>query len=583
MQLTVDGLIINGMKSFIILLAIGIFGCVRIMAQSNNAQSIYEGERIQSVQFLYSGLPADSLESHRVRYQVEQTFLVYPYTHFNEFQTTYYLSQVKNLPFVEDATFLVEPSGDGGFNLLVYVGLADENRVTSRKSNLFKSLAAFPVIYSAPHSLLTFKMAASEMAYSNNNAWFARPDHLLTGNPLASNPTGKGYTGWLEGFAMGGIYGIARIIPKGNLHLYGGVGYILSFSAGRELFTDQSRFHGEVEDAFVGFVGGRRFGDKHEYSYSVLYGRKQFVLGNGWLIINTSMNGQERAALQINPRWAARRLFLATFRLDKLSFQAFQLRPNELPIFYSHTILNGLNLELGSSDRIQIGGSVLHSPRSEVKYYLPDGTVLNRKGLWVYNLRLYGNQPAGKPGLFYKVEGGYQTNSHYKMRAYAWYTQLGWSFAHTPGKPALSYRFAYFSGDNPKTKAYERWDALYTGGTGEQWVQGSNMYKIVQNSNEMSNLLQLVCSPVAKLQTVAQFWTFMAPQTNNLGGNPGLSVMKSRYYGTELNLTVKYFHSQHWYFHLNTALTFPGSAVKETITGDTKNWFCLMAFVRYSL
>ena len=571
------------MKYRIILLVICMFGCSRLMAQSNNAQSIYEGERIQSVLITYSGLPADSVQANRLKQQVEQAFLVYPYTHFNEFQTTYYLSQVKNLPFIEDAAFTIMPAGDGNFNLLVSVQIAEKDRITSRKSNLFKSLDVFPVIYSAPHTLFTFKMSASEMAYSNSNAWFAQPAPLLAGNPLADNPAGKGYTGWLEGFAMGGIYGITRIIPKWNLHVYGGVSYILSFSAGRELFTDKSRFHGEIEDAFAGFIGGQRFGNNHEYSYSVLYGRKQFVLGNGWLIINTSMNGEERAALQINPRWAARRLFVATFRLDKLTFQAFQLRPNELPIFYSHTILNGLNLEAGSSDHLQAGASVLHVPRSDVKYYLPDGTVRNRKGLWVYNLRLYGNQPAGKPGLFYKAEGGYQTNSHYKMRAYAWYTQFGWSFAKTNGKPALSYRFAYFSGDNPKSDAYGRWDALYTGGTGEQWVQGSNMYKIVQNSNEMSHLLQLIYSPFAKLQTVTQFWSFMAPQTNNLGGNPGLSVMKSRYYGTELNLTVKYFHSRHWYFHLNTALTFPGSAIKETITGDTKNWFCLMAFVRYSL
>lgn len=570
-------------KCFILFLVSLIFGYTRIMAQSNNALSIYEGERIQTVQFIYNELPSDSIKSAQLKQKVEQAFLVYPYTHFNEFQVTYYISQIKNLPFVEKAAFDVVPSGDGGFNLQVIVSFNKNGAEVSRKANLFRDPKSFPVIYSDEHSLLTFKMAASEMAYSNNNAWFAQPTPLLTGNPLADHPAGKGYTAWLEGFTMGGIYGITRIIPKWNFHIYGGASYILSFSAGRELFTDKSRFHGEVEDAFAGFIGGKRLGNDHEYSYSVLYGRKQFVLGNGWLIINTSMNGQERAALQINPRWAARRLFLATVRWDKLSFQAFQLRPNELPIFYSRTILNGLNFEVGSNDRMQIGASVLHSPRSEVSYYLPDGIALSRKGLWVYNLRLYGNQPIGKPGLFYKAEGGYQTNSNYKMRAYAWYTQLGWSFANTPGKPALSYRFAYFSGDNPDTKAYERWDALYTGGTGEQWVQGSNMYKIVQNSNEMSHLLQLVYSPLPKIQTVTQLWSFMAPQTNNLGGNPGLSVMKSKYYGTELNLTIKYFYSKHWYFHLNTALTFPGSAIKETISGDTKNWFCLMAFVRYSL
>lgn len=95
------------------------------------------------------------------------------------------------------------------------------------------------------------------MAYSNNNAWFAQPKPLLVGNPLADGSSGEGYTGWGEGFMMGGVYGITRVIPKWNFHLYGGASYIPSFSAGRELFTDKSRFHGEVEDAFAGFIGGK--------------------------------------------------------------------------------------------------------------------------------------------------------------------------------------------------------------------------------------------------------------------------------------------------------------------------------------
>lgn len=559
-----------------------ILPCAHLMAQSNNAVSIYEGERINSIEFIFTDVPADTYRAAELKMKVKNTFLVHPYTHYNELQINYYLSQIRNLLFVDTALLDVRPLGDGGVRLTVTVKFAENDTMVKKTISLFKDIRSFPVIYSDQQSLLTLKLSASEMAYSNNNAWFGNQAPLLLGNPLVDNAPGKGYTGWIEGFAMGGVYGIARVLPKLNLHLYGGASYILSFSAGRELFSDQSRFYGEVEDAFVGIVGGKRISSGHSYSYNILYGRKQFVLGNGWLIVNTSMNGQERAALQLNPRWAAKSLFQAGFQLDKLIFQVFQLRPNELSILNSHTILNGVNLELGSSDRLQIGASVLHSPRSDLKYYMPDGTVHQRKGLWVYNLRLFGNQPSGKSGIFYKTEGGYQTNRNFDMRAYAWYTQLGWNFAQTKGTPSLSYRFAYFSGDNPNTKAYERWDALYTGGTGEQWVQGSNMYKIVQNSNEMSHLLQLVYAPVKKIQTVTQLWAFAAPQLNNLGGNPGLSVMKSHYYGSELNLTVKYFHSRRWYFHMNTALTFPGNAIKD-IVPDTKNWFCLMAFIRYSL
>lgn len=551
-------------------------------AQTNNALSIYEGERINAVSFVFTNLPQDHLTALNIRQKVENTFRIYPQNHYNSFMVDYYLSQINNYVFVEKATLDVDMPGEGGVSLTINVILTSDETKVKKENNIFKNIRSFPVVFTDNRSFLSLKFSGSEMAYSNNNAWFGQPTPLLTGNPLADNPAGEGYTGWLEGFGMGGIYGITKLVPKLNLHIYGGVSYILSFSAGRELFTDQSRFHGETEDTFAGIIGGNRTDKGHNYSYNALYGRKQFVLGNGWLIVNTSMNGQERAALQINPRWAAKRLFQAGFQWDKLLIQGFQLRPNELPIFNSHTILNGLNLELGNNARTQLGASLLRVPRSEVKYYTPDGHVYARKGLWVYNVRIFGNPPGSQPGLFYKAEGGYQRNSYFKMHAYAWYAQMGWNFTKTYGSPSVSYRFAYFSGDNPNTSVYERWDALYTGGTGEQWVQGSNMYKIVQNSNEMTHLLQFIYSPVRKLQTVTQLWSFIAPQKNNLGGNPGLSTLKSNYYGTELSLTLKYFHSRRWYFHLNTAFTVPGNAIRD-IVPDTKNWFCLMAFLRYSL
>lgn len=553
-----------------------------LSAQNNNALSIYEGERVNMVTFVFENEPADKLNAMNIKQKVENTFLIYPQTHFNSFMGDYYLSRIRNYPFVEKADLDITIAGEGGLDLTVNVTLTTDETKIKKENNIFKNIRSFPVVYTDNRSFLTLKFSASEMAYSNNNAWFGQTTPLLTGNPLVDNPASAGYTAWLEGFGMGGVYGITKIIPRLNLHLYGGASYILSFSAGRELFSDKSRFYGETEDAFAGMIGGNRTASGHVYSYNVLYGRKQFVLGNGWLIINTSMNGQERAALQLNPRWAAKRLFQAGFRWNNTLLQAFQFRPNELPIFDSQTIINGLNLEAGRSTLAQIGISVLHSPRSGVKYYQPDGQVHTRKGLWVYNLRLFGNQPGNQPGLFYKAETGYQTNRNFKMRAYAGYTQLGWNFTQTTGAPALSYRFACFSGDNPDTRAYERWDALYTGGTGEQWVQGSNMYKIVQNSNELTHLLQLVYSPARKIQTVTQLWSFAAPRTNNLGGNPGLSTMQSHYYGTELNLTMKYFHSRRWYFHLNTAITFPGNAIRDLVP-HTRDWFCLMAFLRYSI
>lgn len=550
-------------------------------SQSNNPLSIYEGYRIQSIKFIFENLPSDTLVADECKQKVERAFKLYPQTQYTAFMATYYVSQVNLLGFVESAKMDLVPSSDNAVDVLLTIILSSDISKINKKENIFKNIRSFPVIYSSERSFITTKFAASEMLYTNNNAWFAKPEPLLNGNPLVSKPEGAGYAGWLEGFASLGIYGVVKIFPKINLNVYGGINYLVSFSAGDALFTNKSRFYGAVEEAYAGFISAGRTKRGHMYHYNILYGRKQFTLGDGFLIINTSMNGDNRAALQLNPRWAAKDIFLAGFGWDRLAFQMFRLEPNELPILNSHTVINGLNLELGNKDRILIGASFLQVPKSGFRYYLPDGNVHTREGLQVYNLRVFRSAPAGKGGFFFKAEGAYERSSKFDMNAWAYYGEVGWRFSTSKTSPAISYRYATFSGDNPNTKSYNRWDALYTGGTGEQWVQGSNMYKIVQNSNEISHRLQVSLMPVKKFQIVGQVWFFYAPQELNLGGNPALSMMKSKIYGSEYNLTLKFFYSRNWYFHLNTAYTLPGNAIRD-IVSDTKDWFCLSVFARYS-
>lgn len=493
----------------------------------------------------------------------------------------YYLSQIQIMGVVERASMEIIPTSQNSVALLIIVQLTTETDRLTKNVNIFKDVAAFPSIYVDRRSFLTLKFASSEMVYSNNNSWFGQPTALTNGNPLADHPSGAGYTAWLEGFASLGLYGITKIIPKWNLHLYGGVSYLASFSLGPELFTEKSRFNAAIEDAFVGFIGGGRTAKGDNYRYNILFGRKQFILADGFILINTAMNGSDRAALQLNPRWATRSLFQAGFAWNRLSVGIFRLKPNELPILNSNTVLNGVNFELGNRDRLMIGASFIRAPQSDLTYYLPDGTTHTREGMQLYNIRIFKSAALGRGGPFFKAEGGYERNENFKMSAYAFYGEFGWKFATTATVPTLSYRFSYFSGDNPETERYERWDALYTGGNGEQWVQGSNMYKIVQNSNEMTHRIQLVLNPVRKIQLVTQLWTFVAPQTNNLGGNPALSILKSRYYGSEINVTIKYFRNRNWYFHLNTAYTIAGGAITDLVP-DTKNWFCMSVFARYS-
>lgn len=562
-----------------------ITGCLLLMintlvwAQNNNPTSIYEGSIIQRINFVFKGVPPDPALEESYRKIIESEFAVTPQSQYSAIMASYYVSKLSLLPFVNNAGLRIVPTAENGIALTVDVVFADKDKSVKSQTG-FRNKQLMPVLYNSDRAYLTMRFATSEMVYTNNNTWFGNPAAMTTGNPLAQAPSGKGWSAWLEGFASIGAYGVVKVIPKINLHLYGGASYLVSFSAGNELFTDKSRIHADVEDAFIGIVGGKQTAKGNRYKYNFTFGRKSFTLGDGWLLINTSMNGYNRAALQLNPRWAAKRLLLGGFSWNRFIFQGFSVKPNELDILNSETIINGVNLEASNRKNGTIGFSYLSVPESKLRYYLPDGTVYSRKGLRVYNLRLFKTTDK-EGGIFFKAEAGYQTNKNFDMSAWAYYGELGWNFGKVKGSPAISYRYAYFSGDNPNTKSYNRWDALYTGGNGEQWVQGSVMYKLVQNSNEITHRLQAVYSPGTKFQMVGQIWLFYADQLNNIGGNPALSTLKSKFYGMEYNFTLKYFQSRRWYFHLNAAYALPGSAIKENLE-NTEDWFCATVFARYS-
>jgi hypothetical protein len=141
----------------------------------------------------------------------------------------------------------------------------------------------------------------------------------------------------------------------------------------------------------------------------------------------------------------------------------------------------------------------------------------------------------------------------------------------------------YFSGDNPDTKTYERWDPLYSGGNGEQWVQGINHFKVVQDSNVIAHRIQGRLRPLPTVELVPQLWLFQADSLNNIGGNPALSTLTNDIYGYEANVTVKWFPSQNWYVHGDVAYTIPGEGTREALDDKAWDWLSVMLFVRDSL
>ncbi|RGP37528.1 alginate export family protein [Pseudotabrizicola alkalilacus] len=554
-------------------------GYAQVVATEDSAS------RIESVDVKILNPSADAAVNARIIDLIRRELRAFPDGAFSRAAAEVALASVRRTAPVAETSVIVSPGATGGVTVTVEASLTDtRSKASERGYFLTGDRADLPVLFDRNGTYIVGKLETLTMAYANTNAWYGRPDLFLNGNPLVSGDTsGAGTDAWVEGFVHAGIYGITPL--AGSAQIYGGLSGILAGSTGTELFTDDTRLHFGIEDAYIGIVGGNTSAKGNRLVWNISAGRKRFAIGDGFLIANTASNGQDRAALQSNPRWAADMLVLGQLRYNDTLVEAFYLDPDELPVVESNTKMAGLNVETRLDGGWQLGGTYLQVVKSDFSYFAttppdPATASLGRDGLEVFDLR-FRWQPE-QSGLFVVGEAALQKNRRFDMKATAIMGEVGYSFAKATWQPTASYRFARFSGDDPDTARFERWDPLLSGGNGEQWVQGINHFKVFQDSNLIAHRIQLRLRPSPKVELVPQIWLFKADSTTNLGGNPALSFLGGADLATEVNLTAKWFISKKAFLQGHVAATFPSSDLKSAsgVTGDLDPWVSAMVFLR---
>ena len=556
-----------------------------VRAQSYGADLGFLSLPVETVTVTISNPRSDQAYNNKVTDGFRKFLAVYPGDYFSPNAAEFAIARVRRSPDIANVTYAYALGRAGGLDVSFTITLASTGAGFEGQGFLLtNNKADLPVLYDKDGTFLRAKFEALSLTYANNNAWFGQPDRMLAGNPLVQGkPAGAGYSQWVEGYLHYGLYGITPVTD--NLFVYGGLSSITSGSRGQELFTDQTRGYTFFEDAYAGFVTGTTDAKGNRLVFNFSAGRQKFQLANAFLIANTAANGWDRAALQANARWAADLLVLAQMRYNSTKFEAFYVEPDELPVINTNTGLAGLNIEARPVNGMMTAASYVTALKGDYAYYGPTGQVIGtREGLNVYDLRAtYTPNLPNQPGPFFGIEGAIQNHRDFDMLATAGYAEAGYSFVDKPWSPSISYRISYFSGDDPDTETYERWDPLLSGGNGEQWVQGASMFKVVQDSNVIAHRIQGRFRPLPTVEVVPQLWAFEAPSLDNLGGNPALSFLDDHRYGYEANVTVKWFPNRNWYVHGMLAYTVPGEAVEDALDGDAKDWFSAMLFVRYSL
>lgn len=436
----------------------------------------------------------------------------------------------------------------------------------------------FPFLWRSEGGALRFLLNGGHGVFSDGNPWFGNAPAFTAGNPLVQDPAlGAGTddrASWAESWIEFGMGGVTQL-GDSNLALYGAATGIAVAARGQDIFRDDARETLDLEKAYVGLLWAS---DDRRRSVNLSFGRQNFTLNDGFLIsqFGSQWNAGPRPGIYMAPRTTHDVAALGTVKLDRWTVTAFYLDPNEYEPLESDTTLAGLNLRYNVTDRFHADASVIHAPSSDTRYAAPSGLVGAREGLTTYAGHVRWADPDRAPGWWLEGEIAHQRHADFPMRAWAGYGTAGYLARDLPWSPSLSYRFSAFSGDDPDTATYERFDALYSGGLSE-WLQGISLGKVLRPENRQSHRVRLNVAPTERLNLTLDWFLHRADEFNNIGASPAIATLGSRDLGQELQLTSRWAISDRLYLLGAASTAFPGDAIKRAAGGEADRWTTIQA------
>jgi hypothetical protein len=406
--------------------------------------------------------------------------------------------------------------------------------------------------------------------FTDIDPWFGGYGEAFNGNnPTAEDPLGPGASTWAEAYLEAGLGGITRI-GDSPLYPYGAVTYLASGTSGHDIYNSGTRGYGDIEKLYGGLIWDLP-GKGAVVDASV--GRQIYQLRDGFLLskIPVSTSIGERAALYLGPRLTSENTALIRARLGSFGLDAFLIEPSEIEEIASDSQLAGVNLQYQFANA-EAAFTYFYVPESKSVYRTPDGRILPREGLRTFNPSLSLTKLFGVEGAWLKTEYAYQDHEDFDMSADAGYVWLGYKMLDTRWQPALSYRWSTFSGDDPDTQTFERFDPLFSGGLGN-FLPGIVFSKVYKNANLTTNRATLSLKPRPTLELVVDYFHHRADNLNNVGGIGPLQTLASRDIGQEVTFSVYHYIGKHLFLQGIASVGMPGDAIKRALVDDTENWY----------
>jgi|tagenome__1003787_1003787.scaffolds.fasta_scaffold20879690_1 hypothetical protein len=381
------------------------------------------------------------------------------------------------------------------------------------------------------------------------------------------DPSGNLTGNWFEGFIKPAL---SATLPLGNTELYGKVSAVGERTYGAPpTLVGESASSFKQEDLYMGWRSGSALG-KSENLLDFTVGRAPYTIGHGFLLWDGTGEGGSRGGFWSNGRKAWRLASVGRFKPGHHTLEGFYLVRDDVPEAETGTRLTGVNYQYAAGENSTFGATY-------IKTYAHPNVLPNRDGMNVFNLRAFTAPIPDLSDLSFELEYAYEQN-HARMHSHAWSALGAYQFSKLPWKPKLSYRYAFFEGDNPKTHEDEAFDSLYVGfydwGT---WWQGEIAGEyFLANSNNISHQLRLHMSPTQKLGWGVMGYWFHIDQPGSFG--PGV---------TSRNAAFEFESYADWKFYKNFTLSLVGAfadphkAVQEAYN-RTSAFTYGMVYIAYS-
>jgi hypothetical protein len=379
-------------------------------------------------------------------------------------------------------------------------------------------------------------------------------------------PDSEGKDNWVEAWVKPGLvaelpfgggvaYGVASVVAEGT---YAAPPAIVG--------EEESSF--TVEDLAVGWRSGVAApGGRDLVDLSV--GREQYRIGKGFLLYDGAGEGGSRGGYWSNAKRAWAFAAVGKFAPGRHLVEGFYLDRSELPENDSESRLWGANYEF-APDAANVVGATYLSVMSD------PGVRPTRDGLQVVDLRAFVAPFRGLPGLAAELEYAHQQNGEV-ARSTAWSARGAYTFGDLGWKPTLSYRYAYFQGDDPGTAVNEGWDQLFLGFTDwGTWFQGeiAGGY-FLANSNLISHQGRIHVAPAGNFSTGVIGYYFQLDQPGSFG--PGVT---SRELALEIDWYGDLKISEHFSTSAVAAWGDPRKAVQQ-FAGRTHNFVYGLVYLWY--